>query len=355
MNHKTHTMHEGHAQHPSPATGHGGAHEGHGVEDFRKRFIVSLIITIPIVLLSPMIQDWFGIQGLRFPGDQYLLFLLSSFVYFYGGWPFLQGMTGELRRRSPGMMTLVSLAISAAYFYSSFVVFGFPGATFFWEFATLVDIMLLGHYLEMRSVMGASRALEELSRLMPSEAHMVMPNGMVHDVSLENLNAGEMVLVKPGEKIPVDGQVLEGESAVNEAMLTGESKPVDKKAGSRVIGGSVNGEGSLKLEIRKTGKDSFLSQVIDLVRKAQESKSKTQALADRAALWLTIIAVSVGAVTLLVWAGVLGQTFAFAMERTVTVMVIACPHALPCRTSGGGGLNIDSCFKRFPYPRPPRL
>jgi len=320
------TQHSASAHH-APSR-HGGAHEGHKAEDFKKRFIVSLAITVPIVLLSDMIQGWFGISGLRFAGDRYVLFILSSFVYFYGGSPFLKGMISELRRMTPGMMTLVSLAITAAYVYSSFVVFGFPGATFFWEFATLVDIMLLGHYLEMKSVMGASRALEELVRLMPSVAHMVMPNGIMHDVPLESLAVGDVVLVKPGEKIPADGQVLEGESSVNESMLTGESMPVHKKAGDIVIGGSVNGEGSLKLEIRKTGSDSFLSRVIDLVRKAQGSKSRTQLLADKAAMWLTIAAVSSGAVTLLVWAGALGESFAFAMERTVTVMVIACPHAL---------------------------
>lgn len=325
----------GHASHEHPPAaaggtpaGQGGKHQGHATGDFKRRFVISLIVTVPILLLSPMIQEWFGLRGLRFPGDQYVLFLLSSFVYLYGGYPFLRGMTRELKTGAPGMMTLVSLAITVAYFYSSIVVFGFSGSTFFWEFATLVDIMLLGHYLEMKSIMGASRALEELARLMPSEAHMVMPNGMVHDVLLENLNAGETVLVRPGEKIPVDGRVLEGESAVNEAMLTGESKPAGKKPGARVIGGSVNGEGSLKVRIEKTGRDSFLSQVIDLVSKARESKSKTQTLADKAAMWLTIIAVSAGAATLLVWTGALGQSLAFAMERTVTVMVIACPHAL---------------------------
>jgi Cu2+-exporting ATPase len=309
----------------------GQRHAGHGdmVADFRKRFRVCLVVTVPILVLSPMIQEFLGFGSrLRFAGDSLVVFLLSSFVYAYGGGPFLRGAVEELGSRRPGMMTLVSLAITTAYVYSSVVVFGLAGTVFFWELATLVDIMLLGHYLEMRSVMGASHALEELVRLMPFEAHMIMPDGMVHDVPSEDLNPGEMVLVRPGEKIPVDGQVLEGDSAVNEAMLTGESKPVGKSAGDKVIGGSVNGEGSLKIRIEKTGKDSFLAQVIDLVRKAQASKSRTQALADRAAMWLTMIAVSVGAATFLVWTGALGQTLAFAMERTVTVMVIACPHAL---------------------------
>jgi len=302
---------------------------GHMVAGYRKRFWVSLIFTLPVLLLSPMIREFLGLAGIiGFEGDIYVLFALSSFVYFYGGYPFLTGAIGELKKYKPGMMVLVAVAISAAYVYSSFVAFGFRGTTFFWEFATLVDIMLLGHWLEMKSVMGASRALEELARLMPSVAHMIMPGGMIHDVPLESLGAGDMVLVKPGEKIPVDGDVIEGETSVNESMLTGESRPVDKKTGGKVIGGSINGEGAIKVEIRKTGKDSFLSQVIELVRKARQSKSKTQTLADRAAMWLTIVAISTGVLTMFLWLGIMGRDIAFAVERTVTVMVIACPHAL---------------------------
>ncbi len=306
-------------------------HGGHRsmTADFRRRFFVSLVITLPILLLSPMIQQFLGLESIgRFRGSLFLLFVLSTIVYFYGGYPFLRGSVQEIARAVPGMMTLVSVAITAAYIYSSFVVFGFRGTTFFWEFATLVDIMLLGHWLEMRSIMGASRALEELARLMPAEAHMVMPNGMVHDIALEKLKSGDRVLVKPGEKIPADGEIVEGETSVNESMLTGESKPSDKKQGDTVIGGSLNGEGSVTLEIKKTGKDSFLSQVIELVRQAQESKSRTQNLANRAAMWLTVIAIGAGIVTLAVWLGVFRKDLAFAVERTVTVMVIACPHAL---------------------------
>ena len=306
-------------------------HGGHRsmTADFRRRFFVSLVIPLPILLLSPMIQQFLGLESIgRFRGSLFLLFVLSTIVYFYGGYPFLRGSVQEIARAVPGMMTLVSVAITAAYIYSSFVVFGFRGTTFFWEFATLVDIMLLGHWLEMRSIMGASRALEELARLMPAEAHMVMPNGMVHDIALEKLKSGDRVLVKPGEKIPADGEIVEGETSVNESMLTGESKPSDKKQGDTVIGGSLNGEGSVTLEIKKTGKDSFLSQVIELVRQAQESKSRTQNLANRAAMWLTVIAIGAGIVTLAVWLGVFRKDLAFAVERTVTVMVIACPHAL---------------------------
>jgi len=267
-------------------------------------------------------------RGAEFPGSLYVLFVLSSAVYFYGGWPFLKGLVDELRLKNPGMMTLIAVAITVAYVYSSAVVFGLAGMIFFWETATLIDIMLLGHWIEMKSVLGASKALEELARLMPSDAHKFMPDGSIKDVPLNELATGDRVLVKPGEKIAADGEVVNGETSVNEAMLTGESKPVHKTAGAKVIGGAINGEGSIVVEVKKTGKDSFLSQVINLVKEAQASKSKTQDLANRAARWLTIIALAGGAVTFLVWLAIMHKDFAFALERTVTVMVITCPHAL---------------------------
>ena len=299
------------------------------VADFRKRFWICLAATIPVLALSPMIQHFLGFGArFRFAGDSYILFILSSFIFFYGGFPFLKGLLDELKAKRPGMMTLIALAITTAYAYSAATVFGLSGEDFFWELATLIDIMLLGHWIEMRSVMGASRALEELARLMPSEAHRQAPDGTVTDVPLSDLKAGDKVLVKPGEKAPADGIVLEGETSVNESMLTGESKPVAKSAGAVVIGGSINGEGSLVVEIRKTGKDSYLSQVMELVRQAQESRSRTQDLANRAALWLTVIAISVGALTLFAWLAFAGKPFAFALERMVTVMITACPHAL---------------------------
>ncbi len=299
------------------------------VSDFQRRFWLSLIVTVPILTLSPMIQHFLGLgDSIRFFGDQYVLFGLSSVVFFYGGYPFLKGVLSELRATKPGMMTLISVAISTAYLYSSAVVFGLSGNILFWELATLIDIMLLGHWIEMKSVMGASKALEELVRLMPSDAHKLMPDGSVKDVPLSELNAGDKVLVKPGEKIPADGEVVDGESSVNESMLTGESVPVSKIKGAKVIGGSVNGEGSITAEVKKTGKDSYLSQVIELVRQAQESKSRTQDLANRAAVWLTIVALGGGAITIFVWLAIAQKDFAFALERTVTVMVIACPHAL---------------------------
>jgi Cu2+-exporting ATPase len=299
------------------------------VADFRRRFWISLAVSVPVLLLSPMIQRFLGLrEALRFPGDLYVLFLLSSFVFVYGGAPFLKGMAAELKKRNPGMMTLIAVAISTAYIYSAGVVFGLTGKVFFWELVTLIDIMLLGHWIEMRSVMGASRALEELARLMPSEAHKVMPDGGVEDVPVESLAGGDKVLIKPGEKLPADGEIIEGETSVNEAMLTGESRPVVKRVGANVIGGSINGEGSITVEIKKTGKDSFISQVIELVKQAQESKSKTQDLANRAAKWLTLIALTAGAATLFVWLIVFHKDFSFSLERMVTVMVITCPHAL---------------------------
>lgn len=308
--------------------GHGG-HHAHMVADFRKRFWVSVAATVPIVLLSPMIQGFLGLGGaVRFRGDMFVLFALSSFVFFYGGWPFLRGLFEELANKTPGMMTLIALAIATAYVYSSAVVFGLKGKVFFWELVTLVDIMLLGHWIEMRSVMGASRALEELTRLMPSEAHLLLEGGGTRDVPLEELSVGDRVLVKPGEKMPVDGDVLEGETSVNEAMVTGESLPVPKRPGDGVIGGSINGDGSITVEIKKTGRDSFLSQVIELVRQSQQSKSRTQDIANTAAMWLTIVALSAGAVTLFAWLFVMRRDFAFSLERMVTVMVITCPHAL---------------------------
>jgi Cu2+-exporting ATPase len=312
-------------------SGHGGhaSHHAMMVADFRRRFRISLIITVPILLLSPLVQKFLGLESIiKFPGDSYVLFVLSSAVYFYGGWPFLKGIYSELKSRAPGMMTLIAIAISVAYVYSSAVVFGVTGSVFFWELATLIDVMLLGHWLEMRSVMAASSALEELARLMPSEAHRIMPDGSTVDVSLDELNAGDKVLVKPGEKIPADGKVIEGETSVDESMLTGESTPVAKQVEAAVIGGSVNGEGSITVQVQKTGRDSYLSQMTELVRQAQESKSRTQNLADRAALWLTIISISVGIITLFTWLYLAHREFVFALSRMVTVMVITCPHAL---------------------------
>jgi len=311
---------QGHKKHHPSAE-----HHKMMMKDFKKRFVVSTALTIPILLLSPLIQRFLGFT-FAFAGDRYVLFALSAIVYFYGGKPFLLGMRDELRKRTPGMMTLIALAITVAFFYSAAVTFGLPGKTFYWELATLIDIMLLGHYIEMRSVLGASRALEELIKLMPTEAHLITPEG-IKDVPVSDLRKGDIVLIKPGEKIPSDGIVIEGETSVNEAMLTGESKPVYKKPGDLVIGGSINLEGSIKVRIEKVGRETYLMQVVELVRQAQETKSRTQDLANRASFWLTIIAIVAGTVTFGAWF-YLGKPFVFNLERMVTVMVITCPHAL---------------------------
>lgn len=326
----SHTSHAGHEdmskQKEASSTDHShhGGHEGM-IDDFKKRFYISIILTIPILVLSEMIQHWFNFR-ISFPGDKYILFALSSIVFFYGGWPFLKGLWDELKRLNPGMMTLIGLAISVAYFYSSAIVFGLEGMDFFWELVTLIDIMLLGHWLEMKSVLGASKALELLVSMMPSEAHLIHGDHVM-DVKLEALKINDVILIKPGEKVPADGIIIEGESYLNESMLTGESKPAKKEKGDSVIGGSINGNGSLKVKVKHTGKDSYLNKVISLVEEAQKAKSQTQNLADKAAKWLTYIALTVGVGTLIVWLS-LGYEFSYALERMVTVMVISCPHAL---------------------------
>jgi len=278
-------------------------HEGHHemmVADFRKRFIFSLILMIPILALSPMIQMLLGVDW-RFTGDAYLLFALSSLLFFYGGKPFLTGAIDEFKKKAPAMMMLIALAITVAYVYSSLTVFLLKGNDFFWELATLVVIMLLGHWIEMKSVMGASKALEELVKLMPEIAHLISENGETRDVPVKDLKEGDMVLVKPGEKVPIDGIIYDGASSVNESMITGESVPVDKGKDAEIIGGAINGEGILKFRVNRVGDKTFLSQIIKMVREAQESKSNTQRLADIAAKWLFYIALSVGTITFIVW------------------------------------------------------
>ena len=305
------------------------SHHGHMIEDFKKRFWISLLLTIPIIIISPMIHHILGIgDTLKFDGNMLILFVLSSIVYFYGGWPFLKGLADELKAHKPGMMTLIAFAISVAYFYSSALVFGVEGDDFFWELATLIDIMLLGHWIEMKSVMGTSKALEELAKLLPDTAHKINDDGQIIEVKVSTISGNDRLLIKPGEKIPADGKIFEGKTSINEAMITGESKPVSKSGGDDVIGGSINGEGSIKIEVKKTGDQSFLSQVVKLVREAQESKSKTQDLANKAAFWLTIIAIISGTITLVYWLFVESAGLSFALSRTVTVLVITCPHAL---------------------------
>ncbi|MDP3304794.1 MAG: copper-translocating P-type ATPase [Erysipelotrichaceae bacterium] len=330
--HGKHSQGEGqHDKHQDKEMKH-DQHDHHAmmVEDFKKRFFVSLFIMVPILMLSPMIQMFLNVDW-RFSGDSLILFLLSTVLYIYGGKPFLTGSWDELKKKEPAMMTLIAFAITTAYIYSTAAVFLKIGNDFFWELATLIVIMLLGHWIEMKSIMGASNALNELLKLMPEEAHRIQEDGKTIEVLVSELKKGDHILVKPGEKIPIDGIVFDGKSEVNESMITGESVPVAKENEDEVIGGSINGDGILKFKVSKTGDETFLSQVVRLVKEAQLSKSKTQRLADVAAKWLFYLAVSAGTLTFIVWLS-LGAEIGFAIERSVTVIIIACPHALGLAT-----------------------
>lgn len=322
----SHGQHSGKDHHHTDDSGEDHHdHHSHMISDFWNRFIICSIVTIPVLILSEMIQHWVGIE-FSFPGDQYVLAVLSTFIFVYGGYPFLKGLVEEVTDKGMGMMTLIGVAITAAWSYSVAVTFGLEGMDFYWEMATLIDIMLIGHYFEMKSVKGASRSLELLVKMMPSSAHIIR-NGSTEEVKVSELEEGDLIQVKPGEKIPVDGVITKGESQVDESMLTGESKPVNKKEEDKVIGGSINGNGSLTIEVVSIGKDSYLSKMVKLVEDAQETKSKTQNFADRAAKILTFVALGGGILTLSIWL-MLGFSFVFALERMVTVMVISCPHAL---------------------------
>ncbi|MFQ6101666.1 MAG: copper-translocating P-type ATPase [Anaerolineae bacterium] len=336
-----HTMHEHHDQ---PQADHAPAHAEHehkhaahtGHEEmFRQRFWVSLALTIPVLLFSPMLQRWLGFSMPEFPGSQWVGPAFAIAIFFYGGLPFLKMAVPEVRNRRPGMMTLISLAISVAFVYSVFAVFASPGSGFFWEMATLIDIMLLGHWLEMRSVRQASGALNELAKLMPDTAERLLPDGTTEVVAADVLQNGDLVLVRPGASVPADGVVVEGRSDVNEAMITGESKPVTKEPGAQVIAGTINastglstsGVGSLRVRVTATGDETALAGIMRLVEQAQQSKSDTQILADKAAGWLFYIALGVAAITAVAWVVAVGFQLD-VLERVVTVLVIACPHAL---------------------------
>ncbi|MEN8233616.1 MAG: heavy metal translocating P-type ATPase [Actinomycetota bacterium] len=319
-------------EHPSVPASHGGhaghdKHEGHSPDMFRDRLLFSLVLTAPILYFSVQIQEWFGYDAIAFPGSELIAPLLATVLFFYGGGPFLKGAGREWRHRRPGMMTLIAVAITVAYTYSLAVTLGFPGDDFYWELATLIDVMLLGHWVEMRSVVSASSALDELAAMVPDVAHRIDEDGSITDVAVAELEIGQRFVVRPGEQVPVDGDVVEGRSSMNEAFLTGESKPVSKHPGSEIVSGSINGEGALTAVVTRTGDDTTLSQIMRLVQDAQASRSRFQQLADRAAFWLTIIAIGVAAPTFFIWLGV-GAGVTFAITRTVTVLVIACPHAL---------------------------
>jgi Cu2+-exporting ATPase len=321
-----HTEHDMHAEHSAHAS-HGDEHAHHSEAMFKRPFWIALVLTIPVVIYAEMIQEIFGYQAPAFPGSAWISPVLGSIIYWYCGWVFLSGAVSELRSRQLGMMTLVSLAISTAYFYSLAVTFGVvEGMPFYWELATLVTIMLFGHWMEMRAVGSAQNALKELAKLLPDTAERIV-NGRTEQVPVSALQSGDLVLIRPGAQVPADGEVESGESQVNESMITGESRPVNKQPGSEVIAGTVNNSGSLRVRVTRTGEQTMLSGIMRLVSEAQSSRSRTQALADRAAFWLTLVAVGVALVALVFWT--LARGFDnYTLERVVTTLVVACPHAL---------------------------
>ncbi|MEX0741315.1 MAG: HAD-IC family P-type ATPase, partial [Phycisphaeraceae bacterium] len=302
-------------------------HAGHSVAMFRNKFWVCLGLTIPALIWEPMLQEWFGYTAPEFAGSRYIPAIFGSLVFLYGGWVFLQGAYRELATRLPGMMTLISLAIVVAFVYSVAVTLGFTGHALWWELATLVTIMLLGHWIEMRSIFQAQGALKELAKLLPDTALRITENNETEEVRVDELSDGDLLLIRPGAGIPADGVVKRGKSSVNESMITGESEPVQKQEDEKVIAGTVNGEGSLRVEVTGTGEKTALAGIMRLVEQAQTSRSRSQALADRAAFFLTLIAIGAGALTFISWL-LLGATIDFTITRVVTVLVIACPHAL---------------------------
>ena len=322
-----HGEHKGHKGHDHGSREGHDKHAGHSVEMFRTRFWVCLVLSIPALIWEPMLQEWFGYRAPVFAGSAYIPAFFGTIVFIYGGLVFLKGAVHELADRLPGMMTLIALAISVAFIYSAAVTLGFHGHALWWELATLVTIMLLGHWIEMRSISQAQGALKELARLMPDTAYRITGDDQVEEVPVDRIRKGDIVLVRPGGGIPVDGVVRIGKSTVNEAMITGESSPVDKDAGDSVIAGTVNGEGSLRVEVTGTGDDTALAGIMRLVQDAQGSRSKAQALADRAAFFLTLVAIGAGILTFVAWLS-FGASLDFTVTRMVTVLVTACPHAL---------------------------
>ena len=314
-----------HAHHP-PAGDH-DRHAGHSVAMFRDRFWVSLLLTLPTLVWGHMLQRALGYSAPTFPGSHWIPAVFGTAVFVYGAVPFLRGGVAELKHRLPGMMTLISLAILVAFLFSTAVAIGFPGMPLWEELATLITIMLLGHWIEMRSITQAQGALRELAKLLPNTAVRIV-NDATHEVPVSELRPGDTVLVRPGASVPADGVVRRGTGTVNESMITGESRPVEKRARDEVIGGTVNGAGALYVEVTRIGDQTALASIMRLVQQAQTSRSRAQALADRAAYILTLVAIGAGAVTLALWLGLRGNDPAFAVERLVTVLVIACPHAL---------------------------
>ena len=335
--HEEHAAHDAHAGHSMemPAgddrsheehAGH-DKHAGHSVEMFRNKFWLTLLLTVPTLFWSAELQHWFGYTAPSFPGSEWIAPLFGTAVFLYGGWVFLQGARRELADRLPGMMTLISLAITVAFLYSAAVTLGFGGHPLWWELTTLVTIMLLGHWIEMRSIDQAQGALKELAKLLPDTAVRIIANDQTEEIPVSRLLDGDLLLIRPGTSIPADGLVQSGNSSVNEAMITGESRPVSKHPGEKVIAGTMNGEGSLRIQVTGTGDKTALAGIMRLVEQAQSSRSRAQALADRAAFFLTLVAIGAGLLTLIGWLAS-GATLDYAIARVVTVLVIACPHAL---------------------------
>lgn len=323
-----------HDEHNNNDQGHDGDDHDHSqhhemmAQDFKRRFFISLALSVPVLLLSPTIQDWFGFQLPAFTGSNILLFALASMIALWGAKPFYTGAVDELKKKRLGMMVLVSIAVGAGYLYSVATTFFIPGIDFYWEISTLVVFLLFGHWMEMRSVIGASGALRELAELIPPKANKIEGDGEIAEVKTETLEKGDVILVRPGEKVPIDGEVVEGSSNVNEAMVTGESKPVSKEVGDEVIGGTINSDGVLRVKVTRTGEETAVAQIIGMVKSAQSSKPETQNLADKAAHYLTLIAIFVGLGTLFAWAFIFDAGFLFALTLAMTVVVITCPHAL---------------------------
>ncbi|OGG50358.1 ATPase P [Candidatus Kaiserbacteria bacterium RIFCSPHIGHO2_02_FULL_54_11b] len=324
MDHSAHD-HQNHDK-PSFAEASEGRHAGHHTEDFLRKFWVTLALTVPIFFYSEMAHMLFGLRGPEFTGWRYMLLVLGTFVFFYCGWVFIAGAYRELRARLPGMMTLIAIAIATAYAYSAVSILAGTGHDLLFELASLIAVMLLGHWIEMRAVQGAQGALKELAKLLPDTAEVIR-DGKTALIPLSGLRSGDIVLIKPGAKVPADGVIVEGRSDLNEAIITGESKLVSKTIDSEVIAGSMNGDGSLKVKVTKIGEHTFLAGVMRLVADAQASKSRLQILSDRAAFYLTIIAISTGGITFVLWL-LADAGMVFATERMVAVLVIACPHAL---------------------------
>jgi len=306
-------------------------HEGHEMHgsmelEFKRRFYITLPFVIATMLLSPNIQKWLGFQ-IDFPDRELVLFLIGTFIFIFGGIPFFKSAKGELLNKNPQMMTLVAFAITVGYTFSVAATFLFPGESLYWEIATLISVFLLGHWLEMRAIRGATGALAELAKLIPPQAHL-LKNGKVIDLQTSEIKLNDVVVVKPGEKVPIDGIVIDGESSINESMITGESRPIGKTRGDKVIGGTINQDGSLTIQVSKTGADTAVSQIMKLIQNAQASKPNVQHLADRAASVLFYIAVSVGTLTFISWMFIFPQGAIFAATAAVAVVVVACPHAL---------------------------